>query len=237
MSEPSTTATGAVPLLTRGTSTTSSTASADTGIASALDGGYVLESRDGVLTVPDRYRPNADLLCPFQVLDCEEAFSDVREFKTHVFAHFKGHNTPDSASCFLCDRKFSQGFEDHPARAWNEMLSHLAVDHFQQGERLATVRTDFALMKWMYCRRIITSAQFKRTQMCTIPTFFPATTGGRGDVVNLPTAPTPPLAPAGPSRLPMRPAANISNDAFFVHASRRAERRRREDTRPMVAAG
>ena len=235
MSGPSTTATGAVPALGSDSSATSSTRSADTNIASALDGGYLLESHEGVLIVPNRYHPNAHLLCPFQILDCDRAFSETRDFKMHVFSHFKGHNTPESASCFLCDRKFKQGSEDHAAKAWNEMLSHLAEDHFRQGQRLATVRTDFTLMRWMYNRRLITDAEFKRTQLRSRPIFSPVGTGsGRDELVNLPRAPTPPVSAAGSSRPMIRPPRRVRDDAFFTHASQRSERRGREATRTML---
>jgi hypothetical protein len=161
--------------------------------ASALDGMNPLESHDGVLGVPDRYLPQADLICPFQILDCEESFSDIRLFKTHVFSHFRGQACPTSATCFLCEAKFIQTEEDDAARAWNEMLSHLAYEHFRRGQRLATVRADFGLMRWMYARRIITDAQFKRLQLYPRPTIAPASPGARiGEVVNAPLAPMAP---------------------------------------------
>ncbi|RMZ79828.1 hypothetical protein DV737_g3255, partial [Chaetothyriales sp. CBS 132003] len=137
-----------VPALTRGNSIVSSTSSAQTSMASSVIGeGFVLESHDDVLTVPDRYQIDADLVCPFQILDCERVFADIRHFKVHVFSHFKGHELPTSASCFLCDRKFANGPEDDAAQAWNAVLSHLAHDHYRRGQRLATVRTDFELMR------------------------------------------------------------------------------------------
>jgi hypothetical protein len=157
-----TTASNLVPPMSSGETNPSSAGSADTGLASALDGMDVLESLDGILEVPDRYLPQADLICPFQILDCEESFSDIRLFKIHVFSHFRGQPCPTSATCFLCEAKFVQTEEDDAARAWNEMLSHLAYDHFRRGQRIATVRTNFGLMRWMYARRIITDAQFER---------------------------------------------------------------------------
>jgi len=234
MSDVSTTATQAVPALTRGSSTASSAGTAETGAASALDGGYLLESHDGVLTVPNRFQPNADLLCPFQILDCQQVFSEVFDFKTHVFSHFKGHNAPEKASCFLCDMKFTQNPQEHAAMAWNKMLSHLAHDHFRQGQRLATVRTDFSLMRWMYARRIIDDAQFKRTQMCRIPTVLP--TSSVGEIVDTPMAPMPPpVQQAGSSRSRFPASVGPQSDAFTLSAGRRADRRRREATRASVS--
>ena len=241
MSGTSTTDTSAVPALESTSSSSASpsttTTSADTNIASALEGGYLLESHEGMLTLPGRYRTNANLLCPFQILDCDECFEDVREFKTHVFSHFKGHNAPETAACFLCDLKFDQSTEDHVAKAWNAMLNHLAQDHFRQGQRLATVRTDFTLMRWMYTRKIIGNAEFKRTQMVTRPVFM--STGrqsARGFVINLPRAPTPPLNNSRPAHLFDRTTALTPSSAYYTHASQRAERRQRE-ARPMLTAG
>jgi len=234
----STTASEAIPPLTRGHSDASSAGSADTGLASALDGMNLLESHDGVLGVPDIYRPHADLVCPFQILDCEESFSDIRVFKTHVFSHFRGQPCPKSASCFLCEAKFAQSERDDVARAWNEMLSHLANDHFRRGQRLGTVRVDFSLMRWMYSKRIITDAQFKRLQLCPRPTIIPAFPGARhGEIVNLPEAPTapPPMAPRiqrHSRTLPTVGAVGFPDEPFTVQASRRAERRIRTMRRP-----
>jgi hypothetical protein len=231
----STTASDAIPPLTRGHSDASSAGSADTGLASALDGMNLLESHDGVLGVPDIYLPNADLMCPFQILDCEESFSDIRLFKTHVFSHFRGQPCPKSASCFLCEAKFAQTERDDVARSWNEMLSHLANHHFRRGQRLGTVRADFGLMRWMYSKRIITDAQFKRLQLCPRPTIIPACLGvRRGEIVNLPEAPTAP-APRNQRRsrtLPTVGAVGCPDEAFTVQASRRAERRSRTMRRP-----
>ena len=234
----STTASEAIPPLTRGNSDASSAGSADTGLASALDGMNLLESHDGVLGVPDRYLPDADLICPFQILDCEESFSDIRLFKTHVFSHFRGQPCPACATCFLCGTKFSQTEQDDVARAWNEMLSHLANDHFRRGQRLGTVRADFDLMRWMYARRIITDAQFKRLQLCPRPTMIPTFAGGRdGEIVN---APRVPMAP--PSMLPRvqrrsRPLPRVGtvarpDEPFTVQAGRRSDRRSRTMRRP-----
>ena len=236
----STTATDAIPRLTRGQSLASSIGSADTSAASALDGGYVLSIQEGgLLTLPERMSPNADLLCPFQILDCEDVFSDIREFKTHVFSHFRGHPAPLTAACFLCDNIFDQTDVDHPALSWNNMLSHMANDHYRQGQRLATVRTNFSLMRWMYSRRIINDAQFKRTQLCPIPTLLPNPAGeASGILVNTPFAPMPPSAPLPRAmRPPGLTSVGEQTESFTVQASRRTERRRRDATRILQGRG
>jgi hypothetical protein len=204
----STTASDNVPSLTHGDTDASSTASADTTFASDLDGMPTLESVNGVLQVPSAYSPHADLICPFQILDCEEPFHDIYQWKTHIFAHFRGFPCPETATCFLCERVFDQSEDDHPARAWNEMLSHMAEVHFRGlGQRLATVRPNFTLMRWMYNRRIITPAQFRRTQMVPVPVVLPESAGGAGDIVNMPEAPMapPPASSMSGSREQIEP--------------------------------
>ena len=232
----STNATDAVPPLTRGNSTVSSASSAQTSLASSIIGeGFVLESHEGVLTVPDRYQMDADLLCPFQILDCEKVHADVRHFKMHVFSHFKGHELPTTASCFLCDCKFAQCSEDDPSLAWNTMLSHMVHDHYRRGQQLATVRTDFGLMRWMYSRRLINDHQFKRLQLVPIPTLLPGMGGRWDEVVNTPRAPSAPSANRPEGILAhMTLSAGLQNEAFTMNAGRRAERRQRDATRHMV---
>ncbi|KAI1613444.1 hypothetical protein EDD36DRAFT_419581 [Exophiala viscosa] len=238
MSMASTTATDAVPPLTRapstGTSSTSSAANTDQA-SSILGDGYILEAQDGALTIPSRYLADADLLCPFQILDCECVFADIISFKTHVFSHFRGHELPTIADCFLCDNKYSQGLEDDAAFAWNTMLSHLVHDHFRKGQKLATVRTDFALMRWMYCRRIINEHQFKRTQMVPVPILLPGANNWRTQTFSIPRAPQAPSAsPPAALVAHMGRSVGYQSESYTVNAGRRAERRRLDATRPMI---
>ncbi|KIV84173.1 hypothetical protein PV11_06142 [Exophiala sideris] len=235
----STTATDAVPPLTRATSTgTSSASSANTDQASSILGdGYILESQDGVLTLPSRYLADADLLCPFQILDCEHVFADIISFKTHVFSHFRGHELPTTANCFLCDNKYAQGPEDDMAFAWNTMLSHLVHEHFRQGQKLATVRTDFALMRWMFSRRLINEHQFKRTQMVPVPILLPSASNWRTQTLSIPRVPQAPSASPPPALVAhMARSVGYQSESYTVNAGRRAERRRLDATRTMVRA-
>lgn len=234
-----TTTTDVVPPLTRGTSTDSSEkSSADTDMASSILGdGYMLESQDGVLTVPFRYQEDADLLCPFQILDCEQVFAEITHFKMHVFSHFRGHELPTSATCFLCDNKYSNRPDDDAAFAWNTMLSHMAHDHFRQGQQLATVRTDFSLMKWMYSRRIINDAQFKRTQLLPVQTVLPRFVNRRRPVVNVPELPRAPSASPPPAiRAHRAQSMGYQNEPYTMSAGRRQDRRRLDATRTMLRA-
>ena len=233
----STNATDAIPPLTRGNSIVSSTSSAQTDQASSIIGeGFVLESHEGVLTLPNRYQMDADLLCPFQILDCEKVFADIVHFKMHVFSHFKGHTLPGVASCFLCDNKYYQRSDDDPALAWNNMLSHMVHDHYRRGQQLATVRADFGLMRWMYSRRLISEHQFKRTQLVPIPTLLPGLSGRHADeIVDTPRAPmAPPATPPHGMLAHMTLSVGLNNEPYTMNAGRRAERRQRDATRHMV---
>ena len=234
-----TTTTDAMPPLTRGTSTDSVPAlTADTDMASSVLGdGYMLESQDGVLTVPFRYQEDADLLCPFQILDCDRVFADVVHFKMHVFSHFRGHELPKEATCFLCDNKYATGPDDDLALAWNTMLSHMVHEHFRQGQQLATVRTDFGLMKWMYSRRIINDAQFKRTQLLAVRTVLPGAVNRRrhtANVAELPRAPS--ASPPAAVRAHLSQSIGYQNEPYTMSAGSRQERRRLDATRTMIRA-
>lgn len=232
----STNATDAIPSLTRGNSIVSSVSSAQTDQASSVIGeGFTLELNEGVLTLPNRYQMDADLLCPFQILDCEKVFADMMHFKMHVFSHFKGHTLPSVASCFLCDNKFVQRPDDDTMSAWNSMLSHLAHDHYRRGQQLATVRADFGLMRWMYSRRLINEHQFKRTQLVPIPRLLPGLAGRADDIVDTPRAPMPPSStPPHAVLAHMTLSVGLDNEPFTMTAGRRAERRQRDATRHMV---
>lgn len=215
-----------------------SASSAETDRASSVIGeGFLLESNDGLLTLPNRYEMGADLLCPFQILDCEKVYADIVHFKMHVFSHFKGHTLPGEATCFLCDNKYYQRPEDDAALAWNNMLSHLVHDHYRRGQQLATVRTDFGLMRWMYGRRLINDHQFKRLQLVPIPRLVPGFAGRADEIINTPYAPDAPPAPPPHGMLAhMSLSVGLRNEAFTMNAGRRNERRQRDATRSMARA-
>ena len=200
----STTATDACPVLTHGDTNASTADSAETGLASGLEGMRLLDvgSEDDLLTLPKASLPHAVLICPFQILDCEMAFTEIQAWKTHVISHFRGSPLPERAECFLCDDEFQQEKNDDPAKAWNEMLSHLAEDHYRQGQSLATVRTPFGLMRWMYSQRIISAQELRRAQLCPKPTSI-----------------EPYTMPAN------RRSEPTSIEPYYMLASRRSERR------------
>lgn len=238
--ESSMASTTGVPPLTRGNSMISSDSAAETDDASGVMGeGFYLEEREGALTLPDRFQPDARLICPFQILDCERVSPDLRSFKSHVFSHFKGQVLPTSASCFLCDRTFTQTAADDGALSWNEMLSHLVHDHYRQGEQLAVVRPEFKLMRWMFSRRLISEHQLKRAQLKPVPMFIASARNGMGDIISAPLAPMPPSAAQSRSAhatilANMRLPIQSRNESYTMSAGIRADRRQRDATRHLI---
>jgi hypothetical protein len=80
---------------------------ASTEIFDDLDDINPLELYDRVVDVAETPPSRADLICPFQFLDCEASFSDILLWKTHVFSHFRGRPCPEKATCFLCEASFT----------------------------------------------------------------------------------------------------------------------------------
>lgn len=232
--------TNRVPPLTRASSLSSSEASATlTDEASAIQNGFILRSDDGDLSPAQLQEPDADLLCPFQILDCDLLFSSIRNFKIHVFSHFRGHPLPQTATCFLCTANFHQTADDDQALAWNRMLSHMAHDHFRKEQETGVMRPAFPLMRWMYDRKIIDEEYFKRAQLCPEPVLLPTAIHRRlsqasSRLETLPEAPSPP-EPESPSSSSIesslsrrRSSAYYASRPSVIFASARAERRRRD---------
>lgn len=235
-----------VPPLTRGSSVISCESSTMlTEAAIALQNGFVLESDDGILTVPHSPdEPDADLLCPFQILDCYEMFGSVREYKLHVFAHFRGQPLPTFAICFLCEKRFEQTPEDDSALAWNNMLSHMAHEHFRRGQEEGTFRADFGLMRWMHDRKIISDHHFKRSQTCPTRIMLPTAISRRlsQSIASGTALPEAPSARSSSSQtsvissisLSTRRLSSYGGQVYVTRAGARAERRRRESIRPLI---
>jgi hypothetical protein len=114
--------------------------------------------------------------CLFHMLDCHESFDDPAEWRTHIFSHFRAHPTPPTARCPMCaNTTFVDADADEKddesitPSAWDQMLDHVAEDHFRNGQGLAGSRPDFELMRYLYGMRIITDAQFKAMQLPPAP--------------------------------------------------------------------
>ncbi|GFF26529.1 conserved hypothetical protein [Aspergillus udagawae] len=152
-------------------SASSSSVSLDTELASELAHHEILQDDgNGALVVPLRspHRRQHIYICLFHVLDCRETFDDADLWRTHVLSHFRTHEPPTTARCPLCP---GERFNDAPdRRAWDLMLDHVDVAHYQQGQTLAGSRPDFELMQYLYRLRIISVDQFKVMQLPPPPT-------------------------------------------------------------------
>ncbi|KAL5340696.1 hypothetical protein BJX70DRAFT_396400 [Aspergillus crustosus] len=146
-------------------------------------------------------------ICLFHILDCHETFDDVEQWKTHVLSHFRTHEPPDTARCPLCP---AERFISTPhQRAWDIMLEHVDISHYQQGQTLAGSRPDFELMRYLYNLRVISVDQFKVLQLAP-----------------------PPSSPAYHRRqVPVRASVGSSDEPYCVPYSRRREDRMRGQRR------
>jgi hypothetical protein len=108
------------------------------------------------------------LLCPLSVLlDCHVAPPTVDELIRHALSHF-GPLVPEMplpVRCFHCPIRF--GRQSHhdtgPARAWGDMLKHIATEHYQNGKRRMPniFIPDPPLVRWMYERKLVTEYQMR----------------------------------------------------------------------------
>lgn len=225
-----------IPPLTRGNSIVSSSSKTSSGMASAIDGGCVLSTEDGILTLPATFQPDADLRCPFQILDCRQTFSDVIEFKIHVFSHFRGEPLPHFAPCFICGRLFLQTDGDDRALAWNNVLSHMAYDHYRGTNEEVRIRSDVAVLRYMWGRQLISDAQFTRVQLL-MPEARPAIMNiANTRMRQIPEAPMAPEAPV-PTEIQQHfesQSVGFQNEPFTVTAGRRQDRRQLGQLRARV---
>ncbi|KAL4910161.1 hypothetical protein BDW74DRAFT_144550 [Aspergillus multicolor] len=180
--------TTAVPSLSNDSASSRSTPSClslRTMWASGIIGSGILEEDDtGALVLPPDHAirrpvrspspPSSPLshqqqiyICLFHILDCHDTFGDFEQWKTHVLSHFRTHEPPDTARCPLCP---AERFTSTPhQRAWDLMLKHVDVAHYQQGQSLAGSRPDFELMRYLYNQRVISVDQFKAMQLAPQP--------------------------------------------------------------------
>ncbi|EER39512.1 conserved hypothetical protein [Histoplasma capsulatum H143] len=166
MSPPST-----VPTLSRfslSTASNSLSGSIDTNTAAKLPPRYALEEdTDGNLTVPpETSSTGIGHYCFFHILDCNERFSDLEEWKTHVLSHFRLGPLPATAQCPACPYRIS---DSHHGVAWRRMLTHLADQHLKQGYPIQNTCPDFETMRHLYCSHIITREQLRLLQLPAAP--------------------------------------------------------------------
>ncbi|KAA8650706.1 uncharacterized protein ATNIH1004_003394 [Aspergillus tanneri] len=189
--------------------------SLDTRWASGIAGHDILEDDGtGALVIPSHQTRLSQhvYICLFHVLDCHRTFDDFDEWRTHVYSHFRTHEPPPTARCPQCPEVRFSDTPDH--KAWDLMLDHVALAHYQQGQSLAGSRPDFELMQYLYHLRIISVDQFKVMQL-----------------------PPPPSSPAyHRSQEPVRANIGSSDEPYCAPYSRRREERMRGQRRGVSVA-
>ena len=97
------------------------------------------------------------LECPFNWLSCTRTFSEMDDWFIHSITHFKPAGPPIHSNCCFCDARF-QG--QNGLQTWACRLQHVACHH-QLGHRLAHARPDFAMHKYLWQNRLISTAVYK----------------------------------------------------------------------------
>lgn len=139
-------------------SSVSGPSSVDSSVGSrALGDGRLLEFDPfGALQIaPLRHRPTYE--CPFHFLYCLLTFSSFSEWLAHSLTHFNRHDPPTTNRCSFCEKTFpaSNGMQ-----SWSDTMHHVALHH-QLGHKLAHSRPAFDLHNYLYCKKVIDSAQYK----------------------------------------------------------------------------
>lgn len=184
---------------------------------------------DGVLQLPEWDRPQLELRCPFQILDCHQKLDNVEYWKTHVLSHFRGEY-PAEADCFHCGKTCTRSALDPPTGAWDAMLAHIDVAHFQCSPRtMVLANITYKLMKWMYNRRLATEPQLRAVQSDTKHILV---VGPPSDESDMPAAPTPPSSSSARSAScttkgsdALEEDDNLEDNIYMVQASARRHRR------------
>ncbi|PGH00022.1 hypothetical protein GX51_06021 [Blastomyces parvus] len=179
--------------------------SIDTNTCGKLPARYALEEdADGNLTAPpETNSAGIGHYCFFHILDCNESFTNLDVWKTHVLSHFRLHPAPTTAQCPACPYRIS---DSHHGIAWRRMLTHLADQHLKQGYTAQNICLDLETMRHLYCANIITREQVRLLQL-------PAAPGRPGYSPSLDT---------------VRTRIGSSDDPCVVYMSRHRERRMRE---------
>lgn len=163
-------------------STRSSTGSVPTSVgARQIESQRRLEiGPDDALTVPP-FRTQRILECPFNLMFCFMAFSNLEEWIAHSLTHFSRISPSPSNICCFCEQTFR-----YPTgqQSWRERMQHVALHH-QLGSKLAHARPDFELFDYLWRNKVILTAEYKDL---------------KGNSINRTTAavsayPSPPISP------------------------------------------
>ena len=92
------------PSLYHNSDATPTETSVNTGLASVLAEGELLEESNGILVQPAQQRGQVPVFeCAFWFLSCAYHSLNDEEWETHVLSHFQGEEPPRSVQCMRCD--------------------------------------------------------------------------------------------------------------------------------------
>ncbi|KAL1992737.1 hypothetical protein VTN49DRAFT_3493 [Thermomyces lanuginosus] len=188
--------------------------SVDTQLVADMEVINILESdAEGNLIAPSGSHsilPHATTVyhCLFHTLLCDFQHRHVDVWKKHVLSHFRGRPFYPHAVCPWCARDYYSP-QISPERAWNDMLDHVAHDHFERGHSLAATRVSFELMQYLYRNKLITDDQLRTIQL----------------------VPAPDSPAYHPLQEPVRASVGSANEPFCSLYSPRRERRMRAERR------
>ena len=108
------------------------------------------------------------LECPFNLLFCYKQFSNVNDWIQHSLTHFGSCEPPPFNTCCFCEAVFD---------CWMDRMMHVSLHH-QLGHRLSHARPDFQLFAYMWCNRLISTAEYRDLRGNSLSTNAPALSPG-----------------------------------------------------------
>lgn len=114
---------------------------------------------DDLLVIPP-ISQRLQLECPFSFLDCLRSFGNFEDWWEHSLTHFGQWGPPSSSRCCFCDMQFSAATG---RECWKKRMEHVTVHH-KLGDRLAHARPDFGMFKYLWDKKLISSAEYKDLQ-------------------------------------------------------------------------
>lgn len=109
---------------------------------------------------------------PVSASDQSSTFTETAPTNTHPSTpqpQTPPGTSASSTAAFSQDQLSASSQDQNQPSAWDNLLNHVAADHYQHGQTLAGSRPDFELMRYLYGRRIISDAQFKAMQLAPAP--------------------------------------------------------------------
>lgn len=120
----------------------------------------------GALVVPPNNEPRV-LECPFHQLPCSMTpmtLSKIEDWISHSLEHFEKIPPPNLNKCCFCSDEFKCPTQKKEC-SWRERMRHVAMEHHQHGDRLATARPDFELFTFLWNNKLISDPLYKELKV------------------------------------------------------------------------